>query len=1029
MINVCRRWDTTGDRRDSRRPSRAPGARIPLSVFLAFVFLLFSGLPGRAQANPSRNLDQTLNKVFDPSNFALRVNAVATGGGSGQTGTFLDADQIFNKIFDPSTTAIKINCVVGCSSTSSAQGTVTSVGFSLPSIFQVTGSPVTTSGTITATWNSQAANLVLASPNGAAGSPLFRSLVDADLTPSYSGIGSCPSNQWVTGLSRNGAPTCFQPAFSSIGGVIAASQLPTATASTPGAIQLTGDLGGSAASPKVTWLQGYPLSATPPSSGQCLVYTSSWGPGSCGSGSGTGLPSSWSTNSTNNAVTVQPMAGQDAVPLTVAPNIASPTADLLDICSTSPCSSGTKYVWVTANGNLNFLGNNITYGTTGQSSQSFLRLYGATASANLAPPYLDLEKEDASVKSYLAPSTTLSGVVGISSVIPSNDIQAPAGAFAGTVSGGSGSGSVIVIANSAAGTANGLLAKLTGSGTTPTATTAGTSDTAVPVYPVATGGGTSANAALSVGGVAQCAFDGGTTLGHFVQASTTVAGDCHDAGATSPTSGWVIGQVLSTNAAGGTYNVQVGPPGYSAASGGSSGLADPGSNGIVKRTALNATAIATYNDVVGLFNSCSGSQYLGADGNCHSAGGSGTVTSVGLSMPSVFTVNGSPVTASGTLNVAYNVAGADYALTSTGANSVAWGQINSGSSCGDSSHALSYSTATHLFGCQLIVASGGGSTVNVSGATLAGTTGNFNGTTPAAQSGYKNITWQTDSGSPTTNISAEVPIAVSGTAGVVAPRQALTTDSSGNLDFNPEDASIRYFHEDWPVSVTSGTAGVYQWHCATISSGGSVSGVSAGLPNAAGAQITTAATSGNGYYCGMGNSGGNYWAGNLGTNINWSFTAIMLPSAVGASSGDYRFGASSGFGSAGGVPSMGIYARLATGALGDTTWHLCVAVGSVETCAPTATTGSSSTPVKVRIYSNSTYSSAPVVAIQIGSNVGTATNDATVCLAGGGCTQNVTAFPNSSQYLTPFFNALADSSSAVSFTSYFFAGKEWGLSR
>jgi drug/metabolite transporter (DMT)-like permease len=30
----------------------------------------------------------------------------------------------------------------------------------------------------------------------------------------------CPSNQWVTGLGRNGAPTCIQPAFSSITGIV-----------------------------------------------------------------------------------------------------------------------------------------------------------------------------------------------------------------------------------------------------------------------------------------------------------------------------------------------------------------------------------------------------------------------------------------------------------------------------------------------------------------------------------------------------------------------------------------------------------------------------------------------------------------------------------------------------------------------------------------------------------------------------------------------------------------------------------------
>lgn len=89
-----------------------------------------------------------------------------------------------------------------------------------------------------------------------------------------------------------------------------------------------------------------------------------------------------------------------------------------------------------------------------------------------------------------------------------------------------------------------------------------------------------------------------------------------------------------------------------------------------------------------------------AAGACGS--GAGTVTSVGLALPSTFTVTNSPVTATGTLTGSYNVAAADYVVTSTAANTAAWGQINSGSSCGDGSHAVSYDTTTHLFGCQAL---------------------------------------------------------------------------------------------------------------------------------------------------------------------------------------------------------------------------------------------------------------------------------------------------------------------------------------
>lgn len=62
-------------------------------------------------------------------------------------------------------------------------GTVTSAGLSLDSgLYTVSGSPVTTSGILTGTLNTQTANLIFAGPTtGAAAKPSFRSLVAADL--------------------------------------------------------------------------------------------------------------------------------------------------------------------------------------------------------------------------------------------------------------------------------------------------------------------------------------------------------------------------------------------------------------------------------------------------------------------------------------------------------------------------------------------------------------------------------------------------------------------------------------------------------------------------------------------------------------------------------------------------------------------------------------------------------------------------------------------------------------------------------
>lgn len=62
-------------------------------------------------------------------------------------------------------------------------GTVTSVGLALPNVFSVSGSPVTSAGTLTATLANQSANTVFSGPTtGSATAPTFRSLVEADIT-------------------------------------------------------------------------------------------------------------------------------------------------------------------------------------------------------------------------------------------------------------------------------------------------------------------------------------------------------------------------------------------------------------------------------------------------------------------------------------------------------------------------------------------------------------------------------------------------------------------------------------------------------------------------------------------------------------------------------------------------------------------------------------------------------------------------------------------------------------------------------
>ncbi len=114
------------------------------------------------------------------------------------------------------------------------------------------------------------------------------------------------------------------------------------------------------------------------------------------------------------------------------------------------------------------------------------------------------------------------------------------------------------VANAATtGTSLNKLAKLTGNPAT--AVIAATTDTSgvvgIVVDNAGLGGTTPAQIARS--GQAPCVFDGATTAGDYVQISSTAAGDCHDAGGSYPSSGQVIGRVLSSNSAAGTYAMLV----------------------------------------------------------------------------------------------------------------------------------------------------------------------------------------------------------------------------------------------------------------------------------------------------------------------------------------------------------------------------------------------------------------------------------------------------------------------------------------
>lgn len=99
--------------------------------------------------------------------------------------------------------------------------------------------------------------------------------------------------------------------------------------------------------------------------------------------------------------------------------------------------------------------------------------------------------------------------------------------------------------------------------------------------------------------------------------------------------------------------------------------------GPIKGNGTSAFSAAAAADIYGLWSgTCNNTTFLRGDGSCASPGGGGTVTSVGLAAPAIFTVTNSPVTGSGTLTLSYSGSalpvanGGTGVTTSTGTGSV-----------------------------------------------------------------------------------------------------------------------------------------------------------------------------------------------------------------------------------------------------------------------------------------------------------------------------------------------------------------------
>lgn len=103
----------------------------------------------------------------------ITLTGDVTGSGTGSfAATIANGAVTFAKIAQGGATGSQV--IQWNGSAWSAGTVVTSVGLSLPAELTVTGSPVTSTGTLTATWASQTANRLFAAPDGSNGTPSFR---------------------------------------------------------------------------------------------------------------------------------------------------------------------------------------------------------------------------------------------------------------------------------------------------------------------------------------------------------------------------------------------------------------------------------------------------------------------------------------------------------------------------------------------------------------------------------------------------------------------------------------------------------------------------------------------------------------------------------------------------------------------------------------------------------------------------------------------------------------------------------------
>lgn len=263
-------------------------------------------------------------------------------------------------------------------------------------------------------------------------------------------------------------------------------------------------------------------------------------------------------------------------------------------------------------------------------------------------------------KTFASPAFTgtATGFVGTSSVLNNPNVN-------GTVVNGPPATYLVMANDLATGTTLNKLAKINPAGLAGFAILPLITDTGGMTGIVVAGAGITGNATIQQNGSASCVFDNAVTSGDYVQVSSTVAGDCHDSGVAYPSSNQVLGRVLATNVAAGTYLIDLFGPEIKAGNQG----ATVGCTNFTPATVTNNNAIQTLISCTIPANTLTQGSLLNMDltGVESTAAGQNTIYTISLG-------GGTPCLSNPTQGVAnnqpYNIY-AKFAVLTTGAGGTA----------------------------------------------------------------------------------------------------------------------------------------------------------------------------------------------------------------------------------------------------------------------------------------------------------------------------------------------------------------------